>query len=327
VTTVTLASQLSQPDEGCPIPFTHDRLAEAHYFIHQVLDNYHHPHPFRFSLSAFLQAARSVTWMLQSELSERSAFTEWYAERRQRMSEDEDFRRLNELRVSVTHRSSLVPGSSTWVGLFKHGRPAAGRGDLTNPFRESFEILLSARRHLTGYVHPHRAWIGEELGLRRHWALTELPDRELAAFCISVWEKLAAIVSEAHTWLGARYTPSASCKHGIEDVTFLVESDVFPEVERAWSGSPTEEILPRDEELPLLAEPWDGAEVWHVVQQPAVATGWVGGQSPWWPPEYCSMLLFSIADREIAENTGVFFRCRDALVRPAQASEGDSEFI
>jgi hypothetical protein len=296
---------------------------EAHYFIHQLIDNYHYPHPIRFYLSAFLNAARSITWMLQKELAGRDGFAEWYQSRRQRMKEDLDLRFLNDLRVGVTHQASLVPASTAWVGFCKYGERRLGYGNLQNPMNGSLQLLLLARRHLSGYVHPHRVWIGEELGLHRKWALAGRADTELVEFCISVWEKVAAIVAEAHQWLGAEFTPVADCRHGSERYGFLLESDVFPEVAKPWGGPPTHEVVSRDAQLDLLAEPRDGAEAWHVVQQPAIVKGWVGGPSTWWPPQYGSMLVHSIGEAEVVENTGVFFELRKALVTLIPQPEGE----
>src|SRR5262249_7580811 len=157
--------------------------------------------------------------------------------------------------------------------------------------KESLELLLIARRHLSGWVHPHRGWIGEELGLRRKWALTGRPDTELVDFCITAWEKLTALVVEAHAWLGAHYTPAAQCRHGAEQFGLLLESEVFPEVGEAWGGAPSHLVTPQEDELPLLAGPWAEAERWHVVRRPDAVRAWVGGPSRWWNSEYGSLLL------------------------------------
>jgi hypothetical protein len=42
-----------QEEEGrCPVPSAHDKLEEAHYFIHELIVKYHDPDEFRYSLSA-----------------------------------------------------------------------------------------------------------------------------------------------------------------------------------------------------------------------------------------------------------------------------------
>ena len=44
------------PVGECPLPLAHDRYSEAHWHLHQMLDNYHHPMTFRTLLNAFLHA-------------------------------------------------------------------------------------------------------------------------------------------------------------------------------------------------------------------------------------------------------------------------------
>lgn len=89
-----LASDLSA-DGKCPFPSSHDKLSEAHYFIHQMLDNYHYPMEFRFSLNAFLQATRSTTLLLQKELPKDEKFQRWYKTQQEIISQDEDLKLLN----------------------------------------------------------------------------------------------------------------------------------------------------------------------------------------------------------------------------------------
>jgi hypothetical protein len=305
------------------MPSAHDKVHEAHYFIHQLIENYHYPHPFRYYLSAFLSAARSITWMLQKELAGRDGFRVWYGPRQERMKADDDLAFLNSLRVGAVHQASLVPKSTAWVGFCKYGEPRLGYGGLQNPMNGSLHLLLLARRHMSNYVHPHRAWIGEELGLLRKWALVERPDMGLVAFCITAWEKLATVVAEAHQWCGANYEPSATCRHDAERCGLLRESEVFSEVASAWEGDPTHEVSLRHDRLDLLAGPWEGADPLHIVKSPATVRGWVGQPTGWWPPEYGSMLVHSIEGTEISENTGVFFDLRRATVAtlPRSADE------
>lgn len=52
---------------GCPIPSTHDRLLECHYWWHEIASTYHEPNQLRWALSAYITAARSTSLMLQAE--------------------------------------------------------------------------------------------------------------------------------------------------------------------------------------------------------------------------------------------------------------------
>jgi len=63
----SLAESLAGDDGVCPIPLTHDRLEEVHYWWHEMARNYHEPNQFRYSLGALVQAGRSVSFMLQKE--------------------------------------------------------------------------------------------------------------------------------------------------------------------------------------------------------------------------------------------------------------------
>ena len=73
------AESLGGEGNSCAIPLTHDRLAECHYWWHEMVRTYHEPTQFRWTLGAFLQAARSVTFMLQSEKGVFPDFS-WYSE-------------------------------------------------------------------------------------------------------------------------------------------------------------------------------------------------------------------------------------------------------
>jgi hypothetical protein len=101
---------------ACPVPSSHDKIFEAHHFIHQLIQNYHYPNEFRFNLSGFFQSARSTTLMIQSELAHRPGFEDWWTTQRNRMAADGDLKLLNDFRVTTFHKSSLVPGSQIFAG-------------------------------------------------------------------------------------------------------------------------------------------------------------------------------------------------------------------
>jgi hypothetical protein len=238
------------------------------------------------------------------------------------MKDDSDLRLLNELRVGVVHQQSLIPASTAWVGYCKYGEPRLGFGNFQSPLNNSLGLLLLGRHHLANYVHPHRAWIGEELGVSRKWALSERPDTELVTFCISSWEKLASVVTDAHAWRGAKYTPSAKCGHDIKRLGLLLESDVFPEVPEAWAGSPNYRVTPRDESLPLLRAPDESADTLHTAQKPALITGWLSERHrDYWDPRYRSMLVYAIDGTVVNENTAVFFEVRKAVITAIPETE------
>src|ERR1039457_7241249 len=82
----SLAEALAEGRGQCPIPATHDRVNECHYWWHEMARNYHEHNGFRWSLGAFIQAARSMTFMLQAEKGSFKDFgwyEQWQSEARQ----------------------------------------------------------------------------------------------------------------------------------------------------------------------------------------------------------------------------------------------------
>ena len=194
----------------CPIPSTHDKLLEAHWFLHEMADYYHRPDQFRYMFSAFLQAARNITWVMQKELSRTDGFREWYAEKQSAMAENAALRTLNQLRVKTTKKEALFAASECWGGDFKHGRQKSGT-TLPLPANVSSDVgVMRLRRAWDGWLHPHRVFIGEEFGVERRWKLPEVEDRELLEYSTCCWEALAAVVSEAHVFAGGEATAGHS---------------------------------------------------------------------------------------------------------------------
>jgi len=313
--------ETSEPEVGCPIPSAHDKLGEAHYFIHELIKNYHFPDEFRYSLSAFFQAARSTTLMIQSELAHYPGFDEWWKAKQELMKNDAELKLSNEFRVTTFHKSSLIPGSRIFAGHFKYGRPKSGLVMPLSPMTPTLEAFLSARRLLANQEHPHRQWSGEECGIQRTWQLSEIPERELVEFCIGCWEKIAVVVAEAHSWRGATFETEAKCKHSLVDYRTLRESEIFFEVEKAWESSPTEVVEPKSEGLKFLAGPHADSETCHTIAKGERIEGWVGGTSDLWDPSFVSMLIYSVNGEPISENTTVFFNFHEAVVKSLEMEE------
>lgn len=304
-------------NQHCPTPGAHDKLNEAHYFIHEMANHYHEPDLFRYSLSAFVQAARNITFVLQAEMSGKAGFDKLWTNFQGVMRADPDLKLLNDVRITVVHRSSLVPSSSMFIGHFKYGKPKAGFASMPlNPMTESIEALVRGRQADDFFVHPHRVWCGEEFGLQRKWALKEAPDRELVQFALSSLGKIAEIFSKVHEWAGFHAFKHGNCEHfDSEDYRALRESEVFPEVAKAWDGPPTEQVSPVKSALLLLRAPSDSSDALHEVPVGKTAKGWINMEfSKFWDREFTSMLLYSIGEDVITKNTGVFFRRSSASV-------------
>jgi len=80
-----------------------EKYLEVIYFHDQLNKHVDEPEVFKYYLSAFLQAFRSVTFYLQAEFSEDARFGPWYAKKQQEMKTDPVLRFLNEMRRLTVH--------------------------------------------------------------------------------------------------------------------------------------------------------------------------------------------------------------------------------
>ncbi len=88
---------------------TRQKLKETKYFLEQMRNYVEDPEKFAFNLSAFLSAARSVTFIMQSEFKSSPEFSGWYKEKQKEMNSDENFKFFNNLRVATIHQKPVVP--------------------------------------------------------------------------------------------------------------------------------------------------------------------------------------------------------------------------
>ncbi len=137
----TLAEKLAGDGSTCPIPATHDRLQEVHYWWHQMAELHHEPDPFRYRLGAFAQVARSVTLMLQTEKAIFENFdfyqNDWVA----KANADPIMQWLKNTRNSCFHRSALAPSSWLHMECFRNPRKSPWEEEEDGPIgtRDPFQ--------------------------------------------------------------------------------------------------------------------------------------------------------------------------------------------
>jgi hypothetical protein len=192
----TLAEKLAVEGSACPIPATHDRLAEVHHWWHQMADLYHEPDPFRYRLGAFAQAARSVTFMLQTEkaIFENFDFYEkdWVA----KAKGDPIMQWLNNTRTNSFHRSALAPSSWLQMECFRNPRKSPWDEE-GSPIGTKDPFQCTHFYMNTGPTTDHGH------NFTRQWSMEGLGGRELLEVCADIYDRLDEIVTEAHQRLGA----------------------------------------------------------------------------------------------------------------------------
>ena len=86
-----------------------DKLREAEFFLNKFCDSPHLGFETNFYFSAFVSAARSVTFAMQASLGGHAKFDKWYEEKRLLLKADELAPLFVEIRNDVLHAgASLV---------------------------------------------------------------------------------------------------------------------------------------------------------------------------------------------------------------------------
>ena len=87
---------------------TRHKLKEADFFLQQCKLTLDQPEILGYYLSAFISAARSVTFVLQVEIGKNHEFKAWYSEKQEYMKKDRIFSFFNSLRVETIHREGKI---------------------------------------------------------------------------------------------------------------------------------------------------------------------------------------------------------------------------
>lgn len=122
-----------------------EKLLEAEYFMRRLPRKRGYEHGFE--LNAFLSSARSVTFLIQKEMSKVPGFAEWWEERRAEMRRDDAMRFFLDLRnysqkegrVSIRGQGSTSRRSSHWF--------ASGQTIVPECLRD-VEVTDACRMHL-----------------------------------------------------------------------------------------------------------------------------------------------------------------------------------
>jgi hypothetical protein len=94
---------------------TQEKLKEARYFIKKMVQTQKRPDEFRYNLDAFINSARSITWVLQKQNAKNPKFIGWYEKKRQEMQGDELLRFMVKARNVSVKEEVLNPDSLTHI--------------------------------------------------------------------------------------------------------------------------------------------------------------------------------------------------------------------
>ena len=233
----SLAESLAAKDDVCPIPLTHDRLHETHHWWHEMARNYHEPEPFRYSLRAFVQAGRSVTFMLQKEKHQFSDFI-WYQKWSEEAKKDFALSWLESARTHAVHREALIPGSTLELRCLGNPRQPHGDDD------EDPTCYVASPFQCTHYYIHTGPFTDHAHEFERRWSMEGLKNRELLEVCADCYDRLDDLVQFGHQQLGASmpsYQRDGSSRRlpCMEDTTpHRIARTVMKEGQEVWVNEP-----------------------------------------------------------------------------------------
>jgi hypothetical protein len=179
---------------------TQDKLAEADFFLGQMRRLQDDAEPFKYSLNAFVSAARSATLVKQTEYGARPGFKEWWTKKQAELRADLDMVMFNEKRRITIHKSSLKLRAAHRVEMTAAIQPI-GSLEMTVIRADGRSIKVSPR-------HRFRRRLRMLPRLRptykvATWFFDDVPDRDLMSLSESHLAKLRAIVEECTSLFGS----------------------------------------------------------------------------------------------------------------------------
>ena len=233
----SLAESLAGDDGVCPIPLTHDRLEEVHYWWHEMARNYHEPNQFRYSLGALVQAGRSVSFMLQKE-KHVFADVRWYQSWFEYSKKESVLSWLQSTRTDIVHRQALIPGSTLELRCI--GDPRHPHGDDEDDLKR---CVVSPFQCTHYYIHA-APFTDHAHEFERRWSMEGLEGRELLEVCADCFDRLDDMVHFAHQQLGvsmgsSRREGSLRSLPCMEDTTpHRVARTVMRDGQEVWVNEP-----------------------------------------------------------------------------------------
>jgi len=175
---------------------TKEKLLEAKHFLEQMMENQSDQSAFKYSLSAFLAAARSVTFIMQKEFDKVSDFKKWYAKKQGEMKSDEAMRLLKDKRTMTIHRQPVRPHAHVNVSISE-----------SVAVSESISIVITradgtVERRESEPTPPPVPAKGEDTTEWR-WYFDELPEKDVITVCKEHIVKLETLVAECES----QFTP------------------------------------------------------------------------------------------------------------------------
>lgn len=189
-----------RPEKSCPIPKTHNRLRQVHDLWHEAAAAYPDADAFVTKLNACIQAARSVTFVLQKELKRRDWFEAFYEPWQERMKADPLMRWLVEARNAIEKQGDLDTDSVARVSVLTTDDEVLVAELDVPPLASPEEVAETVEIAEL----PERVRKQAVMAVERLWTVPDIPgDSELLDAVGHCYGVLASVVADAHEKCGS----------------------------------------------------------------------------------------------------------------------------
>lgn len=176
---------------------TRQKLLEAKYFLERMIESQSERDAFKYNLSAFLTAFRSVTLLMQKEFKNHLGFADWYEIQQGRLKADDKMKLLNTKRTMTIHQQPVQPHARVSVSITEH-----------ISLSESVSVVLTHKdgtveRYDTPPPEPPPAPAEGKTTIQWRWYFEEVPDIDVVTVCEECMAKLETVVSECEQTLRA----------------------------------------------------------------------------------------------------------------------------
>lgn len=155
---------------------------EAEYFLSVMKQTFEDDNAFSCNLSAFLSAARSMTFYMQKQYSHRNGFAEWYCRKQIEMSADRELVFLKKARVEDIHTETVRTGATR---------------EATGDARACIAVEGTLENEQVGETKPKPPTQSSPKTLRRFFP--ELENGDVVEFCERQLAKLSKLVEECES--------------------------------------------------------------------------------------------------------------------------------
>lgn len=169
---------------------TEEKLGEAKYFLDRMGELQNEREPFKYNLSAFLAAFRSITLLMQKEFDKIAGFKDWYEVEREKLKADYKVKKLKDARVDTIHKKTVRPKAridvsmTARVTVIASGSAVVKRG---NGAVERHNSRPKAASPISAENEPNVRW---------RWYFNEINDIDVVTFCQECVKELERMVSE-----------------------------------------------------------------------------------------------------------------------------------